>query len=105
MMRYFQLIVYVPFSHLEDVKSAVFSVGGGVFGEYKNCSWQVLGQGQFLPLENSNPHIGKQGKVSKIEEFRLEIVCSEKVASACIDALKKSHPYETPLYYLLLHHI
>ena len=39
------LVVYVPISAAESVKSAVFSAGGGVIGAYSHCAWQTVGQG------------------------------------------------------------
>ncbi|MGI9286142.1 MAG: NGG1p interacting factor NIF3, partial [Pseudomonadales bacterium] len=55
----FKLCFYVPGENLEAVKSAVFAAGAGRVGDYENCCWQVLGEGQFRPLEGSQPHIGE----------------------------------------------
>jgi hypothetical protein len=46
----YQLIFYVPETHCESVKSALFKVGAGKVGDYDQCAWQVLGTGQFIPL-------------------------------------------------------
>lgn len=45
----YKLSFFVPPSHVEQVKSAVFAAGGGRIGAYDQCAWQVLGQGQFRP--------------------------------------------------------
>jgi hypothetical protein len=42
---------YVPETHLEQVKSAMFSAGAGRVGDYDCCAWQTLGQGQFRPQD------------------------------------------------------
>lgn len=94
----FHLFVYVPESHLEKVKSAMFAAGAGRSQRYEQCSWQVLGQGQFLPLEGSEPYIGQVNKVSCVPEYRLEMICSEVELPQVISAMKQAHPYEEPAY-------
>ncbi|MEG1629395.1 MAG: NGG1p interacting factor NIF3, partial [Pseudomonas sp.] len=42
----YKLAFFVPPSHVEVVKAAVFAAGGGRIGDYDCCAWQVLGQGQ-----------------------------------------------------------
>lgn len=91
---------YIPATHLEKVKSAMFEAGAGKIGNYTNCTWQVAGQGQFIPLANSAPHIGKRNQLEKVEEYKVEMICSEDNLNAAIAALKKAHPYETGAYYL-----
>ena len=46
----YKLSFFVPPSHVEVVKDAVFAAGGGRIGNYDHCAWQVLGQGQFRPI-------------------------------------------------------
>ena len=45
---------YVPESHLEQVKQALFSAGAGQLGDYRACCWSVSGQGQFEPQVVAN---------------------------------------------------
>ncbi|MEH6542063.1 MAG: hypothetical protein V7748_18580, partial [Halopseudomonas sp.] len=52
----YKLCFFVPASHVEQVKQAVFAAGAGRLGNYDSCSWQVLGQGQFRPLSGSEPY-------------------------------------------------
>ncbi len=54
------LLFYVPETHIELVKNAIFEAGAGKVGLYSHCSWQTQGVGQFMPLAGSNPHLGKQ---------------------------------------------
>lgn len=93
-----KLEVYVPETHLEQVKSALFEAGAGRIGDYDSCCWQTCGTGQFRALEGSNPFIGSQGQVEKVQEWKLELVCAPARIEAVIAALKKAHPYETPAY-------
>lgn len=94
----YKLGVFVPASHLEQVKTALFAAGAGRIGNYDSCCWQTLGQGQFRALEGSDPYIGQKGKVEKVQEYRVELVCEDQLLNAVLDALRATHPYEEPAY-------
>lgn len=95
----YQLIFFVPESHAEQVKTAVFDAGAGRFNDYDCCCWQSLGTGQFRPLEGSNAFIGKKGELEKLPELRIEMLCRDDCLDGVIAALKAAHPYEEPAYY------
>ena len=94
----YKICVFIPQSHIEQVKSAMFDAGAGRIGDYDCCSWQSLGTGQFRPLDNSNPYIGETGKVEFVEEYKVEMVCADDLLKDVIIAMKKTHPYEEPAY-------
>ena len=94
----YKLCFYVPATHLEIVKNAVFDTGAGQVGDYDRCCWQTLGQGQFRPLEGSNPFLGQQGWVEQVAEYKVELVCDDHLIEAAIQALIDAHPYEEPAY-------
>jgi len=89
---------YVPESHLETVKSAVFDAGAGHIGNYQECCWQVLGSGQFRPLRGANPALGTVDTLEHVAEYRVEMVCAEDRIGAVIAALRNVHPYEEPAF-------
>ena len=89
---------YVPTTHLEVVKSAMFAEGGGRIGHYSHCAWQVLGQGQFMPSEQSNPAIGEPNQLEHVEEYYCTMVCGDDDLVRVIQAMLKSHPYECVAY-------
>ncbi len=93
-----KLSFYVPESHLEEVKQAVFAAGAGRIGNYDSCCWQTRGQGQFRALEGSTPYLGQQGQVETVEEYKVEMVCEEALIRDVVAALKDAHPYEEPAY-------
>ncbi|MDC1437183.1 YqfO family protein [Gammaproteobacteria bacterium] len=93
-----KLSFYVPESHLEVVKTALFSIGVGKIANYDSCSWQTLGQGQFRALEGSNPFIGQVGKVESVVEFKVEMICDDALIKAAVATLISAHPYEQPAY-------
>ncbi len=94
----YRIGVYLPESHLELVKEAMFSKGGGKYNRYDRCSWQVAGTGQFRPSKEANPHTGTPGKLEKLIEFRVEMVCEDAAVRGVIDAMLAAHPYEEPAY-------
>ncbi len=97
----YYLHFYVPESHLELVKAALFAKGAGRIGNYDQCAWQVLGEGQYRPLENSKAFIGEPLKLSKIAEYRVEMICEDDCIEAVIDALLATHPWEQPGYVVI----
>ncbi|UTF60155.1 NGG1p interacting factor NIF3 [Gilvimarinus sp. DA14] len=94
----YKFVFFVPDSHLETVKQAVFAAGGGKIGNYDQCCWQVLGQGQFRPLAGSDPYSGAQGKLSCDPEWRVELVCDAEHIQSAKRALLEAHPFEEPAY-------
>jgi hypothetical protein len=94
----YKLCFYVPVSHLDQVKAAVFAAGAGRIGDYDSCCWQVLGQGQFRPLVGSKPFLGQEGAVEAVAEYRVEMVCEEQSLKGAVSALLEAHPYEEPAW-------
>lgn len=94
----YRLNFYVPVSHLEIVKDAVFDAGGGRYGEYDRCAWQTLGEGQFRPLSGSLPYLGRIGEVEQVDEYKVEMLVEESRIQAVVAALLRAHPYQQPAY-------
>lgn len=95
-MSTFKIVYYVPDSHLEATKQALFASGAGTLGNYDCCAWQVRGEGQFRALTGASPFIGHLGEVEKVPEYRVELVCSAERLTAALAALRAAHPYEEP---------
>lgn len=94
----FKLSFFVPESHLEAVKTAVFETGAGRLGDYDLCCWQVKGQGQFRPLSGSAPFIGQTDALEHVAEWKVEMVVADESIRDAVAALKAAHPYETPAF-------
>ena len=95
---HYQISFYVPEPQCELVKQALFDAGAGVLGDYQDCAWQIMGQGQFKPLAGSNPFLGKTDKLESVKEYKVEMLCEKESIEQVIMALKSSHPYEVPAY-------
>lgn len=97
----YKLTVYVPETHVEPVKNALFAAGAGRYAGYDCCAWQVLGEGQFRPLAGSRPFLGAAGRVERVPEYRVEMIVPDEAVDAVRAALKGAHPYEEPAWDLV----
>jgi dinuclear metal center YbgI/SA1388 family protein len=96
--KLYKLVVFVPESHHEKVRDAIFSAGAGWIGNYSHCSFNIEGTGTFLPREGSDPFIGMHGKLTAAREIRLETVVPFSAKKKAISAMLKAHPYEEVAY-------
>ena len=94
----YKLVVFVPAESLAEVSNAVFAAGAGAIGNYSDCGFGAEGTGTFMPLEDSNPAIGKKNKIEKVHEIRFETIVPAKKLDTVVEAMKKAHPYETPAF-------
>lgn len=98
-----KLVYYVPETHLESTKQAIFQAGAGQFSQngqltYTQCAWQVKGMGQFMPMSGSNPFLGTSNQLEQVEEWRVEVIVAKEMARQVKTALLDSHPYEEVAY-------
>ena len=93
-----KLVFFVPEKYKEIVKESVFKAGAGHIGNYSQCCFETKGVGQFCAGDKANPFIGKEGVLEFVEEYKVEMVLNEEKYSSVLEALFKSHPYETPAY-------
>lgn len=96
--KYFKIVVFVPESHVEDVRCAMGEEGAGYIGNYSCCTFSTKGTGTFMPQEGSNPYIGNTNLLEKVSEYRLETIVSRDTMSAVLDQMVKAHPYEEVAY-------
>ena len=93
-----KLVVFIPSTHKEEVKSALFAAGAGRQGNYSHCSFEFEGVGQFCPSGAARPFLGESKTLERVKEFRVELLVSEANLQNVLNSLKKSHPYEEPAY-------
>ncbi|KAG2411538.1 hypothetical protein HFD88_009094 [Aspergillus terreus] len=97
----YKLVFFVPHSHVDVCKDAVFDVGAGTFpgGKYTKACFQSPGKGQFMPNDGANPAIGAVGALEYVEEMKVEVMClGRTIMLQAVEALKKAHPYEEVAY-------
>lgn len=93
-----KLVVFIPKSHEEKVRTAVGNAGAGFIGEYSHCTYRGEGMGTFMPQDGSNPFVGSHGKLEEVEEIRLETIFPASLQRAVIRAMLQAHPYEEVAY-------
>lgn len=91
-----KVITFCPKEAADRVRSALASIGAGRIGEYSACSFETPGAGTFLGSELSNPTIGERGRLERVNEVRLEMVCPRRSLALAVLAIKQFHPYEEP---------
>ena len=94
MQELVKIVVFVPLSHTDIVRTAMGDAGAGAIGNYSHCTFSSKGLGRFKPLDGAHPAIGEVGKFEEVEEERIETVCLKEKAKDVITAIKKVHPYE-----------
>jgi hypothetical protein len=101
-----KLVVFVPKTHAEAIRTVLAEAGAGKMGDYEACSFSVKGTGRFRPLKGSNPTIGTVGQLEEVDEERIETVCYEHDIETVLTAVRAAHPYEEPAIdvYPLLNH-
>ncbi len=93
-----KVVLFVPKTSLDKVANAVFIAGGGIIGEYENCSFRLDGEGTFKGSDKSKPVIGKKNKLERVNEVRIEFIVDSWNLNKVIYAIARSHPYEEPAY-------
>jgi len=93
-----KLVVFVPNTHIEEVRRVISEAGFGNIGNYSHCTFSSKGTGTFLPLDGAQPFIGSNGVVEYVDETRLETIMPEKISRRVLKAMLKVHPYEEVAY-------
>ena len=89
-----KLVTYVPEDHADAVRKAIGEAGGGILGNYDNCTFSTKGIGRFRGLKGSNPTIGKPGVLESVVEERIEVTIEKEKLEKIVRAIKSVHPYE-----------
>lgn len=67
-------------------------LGAGSYpgGKYSMVCFEMPGIGQFLPGDGAAPNIGAVGKLERVSETRVEVLCVGKdVMTGAVDSLKR----------------
>ncbi len=93
-----KLFTFVPVENAEQVRKAIFEIGGGQIGNYSEVSFNAAGTGTFKAGEGANPFVGKIGERHAENEIKIEVIFPSFLENKIIAALKKAHPYEEVAY-------
>lgn len=93
-----KLIVFVPLTHVDQVRQALFAAGAGHIGKYSHCSFNIEGVGTFQPNLGAKPHIGVIEQLEAVQEVRIETVVPQSLCKFVIQQMIQAHPYEEVAY-------
>lgn len=96
--RQAKLVTFVPPRQIDRVAEALFAAGAGRIGAYEKCSYRTSGYGTFFGTDDAHPAVGKRGRLERVDEVRIEVVCPMSGISAVVWALRAAHPYEEPAF-------
>jgi dinuclear metal center YbgI/SA1388 family protein len=96
--QWYKFVIFVPPEAENKIKDTIGQNGGGKWGNYSNCTFNINGTGTFKPLDGSNPYSGKAGELSTVNEVRIECIVNEVNLPHLVKSVLESHPYEEPAY-------
>ena len=91
-----KIVTFVPEESAQRVRDALATAGAGRIGAYTQCSFAAPGEGTFFGGEGSSPRVGEAGRLERIHELRLEMICPREALAIAIETLRQFHPYEEP---------
>lgn len=100
--KLYKLVVFIPRDYTSRIRTALGNSGAGFIGNYSHCTFSVSGKGTFKPGEETDPFIGEKGRLTEVEEDRLETIVPERKLGKILKSLRESHPYEEIAYDLYL---
>lgn len=93
----YKLEIFLPESHFDAVREALWSVDAGHIGAYDRCmSWSRV-HSCWRPLEGTAPFLGTPGEVCRAEELKVEVCCRGERLRETLAAVRVAHPYEEPV--------
>jgi dinuclear metal center YbgI/SA1388 family protein len=102
----YKISVFVPADFADKTASAIFNAGGGIIGDYSECSFRTEGTGTFKGNENTKPARGEKGRLERVNEVKLEVIVDSWKLGSVIKAIYKVHPYEEIAYDVIpLHNV
>lgn len=96
--KLYKIVVFVPRTHVEEVRNALGEAKAGWIGNYSHCTYNIDGIGTFMPREGTNPFIGSLNKLEKVEETRIETIVEKRNLNRVLNEMIKVHPYEEVAY-------
>lgn len=93
-----KFVVHCPVESGDEIRKAIGEAGGGEIGNYKFCSFTIVGTGRSMGNEDSDPVYGEKGELSSSEEERIEVTVLESKLKDVVKAVLDVHPYDEPTY-------
>ncbi len=91
-----KLVTFCPADACDRIRDGLASVGAGRIGAYRQCSFMIDGTGTFRGGDDTDPAVGERGRLERVDEVRLEMVCPAGSLPLAVATLREVHPYEEP---------
>lgn len=91
-----KIVTFCPADAVDRLRDALSAVGAGRIGHYERCSFELRGTGTFMGGAQSAPRVGEKGRVERVDEVRLEMVCPTQALGLAVASIREFHPYEEP---------
>lgn len=95
--QFCKLEIFVPESHLEQIRQALQKTDAGHIGNYDCCLSYSPVTGCWRPLEGTTPYLGTEGELCTAPELKVEVTCAADWVRETVAAVKAAHPYEEPV--------
>ena len=92
----FKIVTFTPAEAAESIRKALSESGAGRIGDYDQCSTAIDISATFRGGEDTNPVVGIAGRLERVAEVRLEMVCGAECLGDALAAVRRTHPYEEP---------
>jgi len=92
----YKISVAIPADHKDRLMDAVNSSMTQIYPGYDRAFTVIRSEGTWRSLEGSNPFIGETGKISIVEEVRIEFAITAEDLKDVVQAIRDVHPYEEP---------
>ena len=97
----YKMEIYIPESHFEILQNALQETDAGHIGNYDCCLSFSHVTGMWRPLPGTEPYLGKENEICTAEELKVEVTVREERLEETLHAVKKVHPYEEPVIYVI----
>ncbi|MCP3902996.1 MAG: Nif3-like dinuclear metal center hexameric protein [Planctomycetes bacterium] len=91
-----KIVTFCPREAADRIRDALAAAGAGRIGAYERCSFEISGTGTFMGSTDTHPAVGRAGVLERVDEVRLEMVCSAAALALAVTTLREFHPYEEP---------
>ena len=95
---YYKVQTFIPKNYIEDFKDSLNELGLAKEGNYEYCFFESEGKGQFKPVGDASPYIGKLDSIEYVDEIKLEFMIKDNELEITKRAILDNHPYETPVF-------
>ncbi len=100
--RFYKLAVFVPATHADRVREALFAAGAGHVSNYDQCSFNTAGTGTFRgEVGKTNPFLGTPGQLERADEIKIEVILRREIAGRVVSSMHGAHPYEEVAFDLI----